>query len=97
MKTYDTLIGEFRTDYQIAPYVSDDTLTRLAKEGEGALSDLVLSVDFEGDLVARALLKNYMYYAMNHVTNEFWENYRNDVTQWQWHHEETEEGSDEET
>ena len=96
MMTYDTLIEEFRTDYQIAPYVSDDTLTRYAKEGEGALSNLVLSVDFERDHIARSLLKNYMYYAMNHVVNEFWENYRNDVTQWQWHHEETVEDSDEE-
>lgn len=96
MKTYDTLISEFRTDYQVAPYVSVETLTRLANEGERALSNLVLSVDFETDLVARSLLKNYMYYAMNHVTNEFWENYRNDITQWQWHHEETGVDPDEE-
>lgn len=93
--TYNALISEFRTDYQIAPYVADGTLERFAKEGEAALSRLVLSVDFESDLIARSLLKNYMYYAMNHVTNEFWENYRNDVTQWQWEHEESEEEEEE--
>lgn len=95
MQTYETLISEFRTDYQIAPYVVDGTLERFAKEGEAALSSLVLSADFETDLVARSLLKNYMYYALNHVTNEFWENYRNDVTQWQWEHDDSA-GEDEE-
>lgn len=93
MKTYDTLISEFRTDYQVAPYVSIETLTRLADEGEAALSRLVLSTDFDKDLIARSLLKNYMYYAMNHVTNEFWDNYRADILRWQWEHEETETGA----
>lgn len=82
------LIEEFRTDYQIPPFISDDTLLRYAKEGEAALSSLVLTADFSNDLEARSLLKNYMYYAHNHVVNEFWENYKNDILRWQWEHEE---------
>lgn len=81
------LIDEFRTDYQVPPYISDDTLSRYAIEGEAALSSLVLSVDFSCDLEAKSLLKNYMYYALNHVLNEFWENYKADILRWQWHQE----------
>ena len=51
--------------------------------------------DFDNDLVARSLLKNYIYYALNLVTNEFWENYRADILQWQWAHSEDGEDVDE--
>ena len=88
MTAYEDFIDEFREDYQIPPYVSDETLIRFAKEGEAALGRLVLTVDFSTDLTARSLLKNYMYYAFNLVTNEFWENYSRDILQWQWEHEE---------
>jgi hypothetical protein len=81
------LIDEFRTDFQIPPYISDDSLQRYAYEGEAALGCLVLGADFSNDLEARGLLKNYMYYAHNHVVNEFFENYKSDILRWQWHHE----------
>lgn len=97
--TYDSVIEEVRTDYSVAPYVSDDTLMRYAAEGGAALSRLVIYADFDNDLVARSLLKNYIYYALNLVTNEFWENYRADILQWQWAHSEdgddVDEGGDE--
>ena len=73
------LIDEFRIDFQIPPYISDDSLQRYAYEGEAALGCLVLGADFSNDLEARGLLKNYMYYAHNHVVNEFF--------RWQWHHD----------
>ena len=28
-----------------------------------------------------------MYYAHNHVVNEFFQNYKSDILRWQWHHD----------
>lgn len=94
MLTYDnSLITEFREDFQIAPYVSDATLIRYANEGQRELGRLNEDADFISDGAAKSLLENYMYYALNHVVSDFWKNYQPDILRWQWH-QETEAGDE---
>jgi len=88
MADYDALITEIREDYQLPPYVSDTVITRYIQEGEAFFNSLAISVDYDSDLELRSLLKNYVYYAWNHVLNEFQENYSRSILKWQFEHEE---------
>lgn len=78
-----SLCDEMRDEYQVPPYYETNQLKILAKDGEAALGALNQGCDIEGDRVYRSLLKNYMYYALHHRSNEFFENYRSQILTWQ--------------
>ena len=89
MAAIDNLIAEVKTDYQIPSFISNDTIQRYAEEGIAYFSSLVAGTpDYETDKQLRGLLKNYIYYAYEHVTNEFIENFQKAILTWQWEHEE---------
>ena len=79
----EDLIKELREDFQIPPYASDAILKRYLTEGSAYFKNLVPGADFDTDQTFRSLLKNYAYYAYNHVLNEFFENYRKSILGWQ--------------
>jgi hypothetical protein len=80
---YKSLADEIRADYQIPPYLSDETLIRSIKTCESRLSRLKPNADFESDKFARSLLSNAVYYDIHHNSDEFMKNYREDVMTWQ--------------
>lgn len=89
MAAIDDLITEVKTDYQIPSFISDDSIRRYAEEGIAYFQSLVVgTVDYETDKQLRGLLKNYIYYAYEHVTNEFRDNFKPMILSWQWEHEE---------
>lgn len=79
----DSLIKELRDEYQIPPFYSNKSLTSNLKEGAHELSRFVEEPDFQEDMTARSLLKNYVYYAFFKKTHEFFNNYNNDLVSWQ--------------
>lgn len=82
-KLVNTLIEELRGEYQIPPYYTDKSLTNNIKEGNDELLRFVCEIDYDKDLTARSLLKNYVYYAFFNKTYEFFENYSKDLLSWQ--------------
>lgn len=89
MSAIDNLISEVKTDYQIPSFISNETIQGYAEEGIAYFSSLVAGTpDYEADKQLRGLLKNYIYYAYEHVTNEFYENFKQIILLWQWEHEE---------
>ena len=89
MAAIDDLITEVKTDYQIPSFISNETIQRYAEEGLAYFNSLVAGeLDYETDKQLRGLLKNYIYYAYEHVTNEFRENFQPMILSWQWEHEE---------
>lgn len=76
------LIQEVRRDYQIPPFLKDETLKNFAIEGACLLKNLnpVCTTD---DEIFRMLLKNYIYYAYHHQTNEWKANYAELILSWQ--------------
>lgn len=90
MAAIDNLVTEVKTDYQIPSFVSDETIKRYAEEGIAYFSGLIAGTpDYEADKQLRSLLKNYIYYTYEHVTNEFIENFKKAILTWQWEHEES--------
>ena len=88
--TITDFVAQVRTDFQIPSFVSDDTLTRYVNEGVAYFTGLIVSVpSYDTDLEYCSLLSNYVYYAYNHVLNEFFENYQSMIRKWQWEKEET--------
>ena len=79
----NTLVKEIRNEYHIPPFHKDEAIKVLIKQGNQHFSSLVANVDYENDLIARGLLKNYVYYAHNNRTNEFKTDYMDDVSEWQ--------------
>lgn len=77
------LIVEVRRDYQIPPFFEDDGLKAYAKEGENILLSLNPGRDINKDQTYRMLLKNYIYYAYYHRTNEWKQNYAQMILEWQ--------------
>ena len=89
MAAIDNLVTEAKTDYQIPSFISDETIKRYAEEGIAYFSSLIAGTpDYEADKQLRGLLKNYIYYAYEHVTNEFRDNFQKTILSWQWEHEE---------
>ena len=88
MAAIDDLVTEVKTDYQIPSFIPDDSIKRYAEEGIAYFQSLVVgTVDYETDKQLRGLLKNYIYYAYEHVTNEFRDNFKPMILSWQWEHE----------
>lgn len=76
------LIQEVRRDYQIPPFLKDETLKNFANEGACLLKNLNPACTTD-DGIFRMLLKNYIYYAYHHQTNEWKVNYAELILSWQ--------------
>lgn len=83
MEAYTAIVAEIRADFQIPPYYSDAVIQRAVEECETRLAALNPYADFENDKEGRTLLKNYVYYAMNHKLEEFERNYQTLIKSWQ--------------
>ncbi len=79
----ENLAKEIRDEFQIPPFFSDESLKSYIKEGVFEFNNLVINTDFDIDLIARSLLKNYCFYAFNKKLDEFWENYNSSILRWQ--------------
>lgn len=77
------LVSEMREDFQIPPFISDATIERYINEGYYRLDKLNPDRDIVTDLNFRSLLKSYGFYAYNHKTAEFYENYASEILSWQ--------------
>ena len=74
---------EVRQEFQIPPYFPDESLLRYLKEGKHRLDTLNPGRNLETDDTFRSLLKNYVYYAYNHKTYEWEQNYAAIILSWQ--------------
>lgn len=77
------LIGEIREDYFIPLFYSDNALKRNIEAGIAYLCTLYKDSDFMDDIVARELLKEYVFYKYNNRTDEFKINYAAGLLEWQ--------------
>ena len=82
-ESLNKIVAEVRQEYQIPPYFHEKGLKNFALEGEGILSNLNPGRDIEKDITYRMLLKNYIYYAYYHRTNEWKQNYATMILEWQ--------------
>lgn len=72
MINLEKIVEEFKEDFQIPPFYSDESLLRSAKEGLQFLkSKKQKEVNLDTDETAKSLLKNYMYYAYFKKLDEF--------------------------
>ena len=66
------LVQEIREEQQISPFFADETIEQYIKEAEYDINDHCgTKIDYEKDLKARSLLKNYVLYA-NHKKLAEW-------------------------
>ena len=78
------VLEEIKAEQQISPYFDDSALTNYIKEGEYDINNAVGKiVDYEEDLEARSLLKNYVLYANHKRLAEFKELYRGEYAELQ--------------
>ena len=77
------LIDEMRMGFQIPFFYDDVAIENDLREGDMFLKTLVDEIDYEKDLVARMLLKNYAFYSYNNCIDDFKENYSSTMLQWQ--------------
>ena len=82
-KVIDNLIDEIRKEKFIPFYYEDSSIRNNIREGNYRLTKLVGTIDYDEALTARALLKNYVLYAYNSRTDEFFENYSDEILSWQ--------------
>lgn len=80
---FEKIADEVREEFQIPPYFDDIALMNYIREGVDWLKRLNPAFDTEKDSRCRGLLKNYVYYAYHHKTNEFFDNYSGVILQWQ--------------
>lgn len=80
---FEKIADEVREEFQIPPYFDDIALMNYIREGVDWLKGLNPAFDTEKDSRCRGLLKNYVYYAYHHKTNEFFDNYSGVILQWQ--------------
>lgn len=75
------IVTEIKGEMQLSPSVPNTNLAQFAKEGEAFLNSRVefLVIDFDVDLNARSLLKNYIRYAYYGSLNEFKNLYQGDI------------------
>ena len=72
----NTILEEIKVEQQISPYFDDSSLTNYIKEGEYDINHAVGEmVDYENDLEAKSLLKNYVLYSNHKRLAEFKELY----------------------
>ncbi len=73
------IVEEVRKEQLISPKLPDDSFINYAKEGMYNINEYVgCMLDYESDLDARALLKNYILYANHKRLAEFKELYTSD-------------------
>ena len=77
------LVAELRADYQLPPYMGDQVISRSVSRVEHILEGLRPGSNFAADPVGRGLLKDGVYYDLNHRLEEFQGNYLGDILQWQ--------------
>ena len=78
------LSAEIRTDFQIPPYQSDDTIGRAIDKIYARLSHLY-GADFntDSDMQGKMLLENGVYYELYHRYEEFEPAYQGEILSWQ--------------
>lgn len=73
------IVEEVRKEQLISPKMSDESFINYAKEGMYNINEYVgCMLDYEKDLDARSLLKNYILYANHKRLAEFKELYTSD-------------------
>lgn len=78
------IINEIRTEQQISPFISDESIINYVKEGIYDINDSSgFEIDYSTDLIARSLLKNYVLYANHKRLAEFKELYTPDYAKLQ--------------
>lgn len=78
------IIKEIRSEQQISPFINDDNITNYVKEGIYDInSSSGFEIDYDKDLNARSLLKNYVLYANHKRLAEFKELYISDYAKLQ--------------
>lgn len=66
------LVQEIKEEQQISPFFDDKVIERYVKEAEYDINDNCgTKIDYEKDLKARSLLKNYVLYANHKKLSEF--------------------------
>lgn len=78
----DSFITELRNE-GIPPYCKNETLKQYLYQANGALERYVEDIDYTNDFTARDLIKNYVWYAFNKMSNEFFVNYGDTLVSWQ--------------
>jgi len=78
------VLEEIKGEQQISPFFDDDTLKNYIREAEYDINHAVgEEIDYESDLEARSLLKNYVLYANHKRLAEFKELYRGEYAELQ--------------
>ena len=83
-KCVENIVKEVRKEQSISPKLPDDNFINYVKEGMYNINDSVgCMINYDEDLEARALLKNYVLYANHKRTAEFKELYMTDYVKLQ--------------
>lgn len=83
-KCVTNIVKEVRKEQSISPKLPDDNFINYVKEGMYNINDSVgCMINYDEDLEARALLKNYVLYANHKRTAEFKELYMADYVKLQ--------------
>lgn len=83
-KCVENIVKEVRKEQSISPKLPNDSFTNYVKEGMYNINDSVgCMINYDEDLEARALLKNYVLYANHKRTAEFKELYMADYVKLQ--------------
>ena len=78
------LSAEIRTDFQIPPYQSDDTIGRAIDRLYARLCSLAgTEFDIDTDKQGRSLLENGVYYELFHRYEEFEPAWQSEILSWQ--------------
>lgn len=79
------LIGELRRNYQIPPYVSDETLDGCIERAKGHFEQLARGcTQFIGaDPTLKGLVMDYAYYDHKHAVNDFLDRFKSVILTWQ--------------
>ena len=74
-----TIVADIREEQHISPFIDDKAIKNFIKSGIQSIEDNVgFEINFEKDLIARELLKNYVLYANHNRLAEFKELYGGD-------------------
>ena len=80
----DNIIEEVRADFQIPPYISDETIERAARKCYARLA-VLFGADFstDEDAQGKMLVTNAVYYELNHRYEEFEPEWQPYILSWQ--------------
>ena len=77
------ILSEMRDDFQLPPYLSDDTIKRALTQANSRLKQLRPDVNPVEDSSSAYFVKMYAYYILCKKGNEFEQDYENDLLSWQ--------------